>query len=69
MLNQYDEKQFQNITALNTRLQHDSMSLEELSNKRVIVLLGTTGCGKSTLANAIIRGVSNLVQSDGRLDV
>ena len=51
---------------MNKRIAKDQKSLKELAKKRVIVLFGTTGTGKSTLANAIIKGSDKIkVDEDG----
>ena len=60
-----NEKQYRELTALFTRIQKDEESLKELEGKHVVILFGTTGTGKSTLANAMVNGVGNIELKDG----
>ena len=60
-----NEKQYREQTALFTRIQKDEEALKELEGKHVVILFGTTGTGKSTLANAMVNGVGNIELKDG----
>jgi putative ribosome biogenesis GTPase RsgA len=48
------------LLELNKRVEGDSGILKELEGKNIIMLLGTTGTGKSTMANAFTVGPENI---------
>ena len=60
-----DEKQYKDLNTLKNRIKSDEKSLKELKGKKIMVLFGTTGTGKSTLANGIIQGPEKLIKKDG----
>ena len=47
-----------------TRFVNDSIELEELKGKELALIVGITGCGKSTTTNAIVSGVDNMFTSE-----
>jgi predicted GTPase len=56
------EKQYHHLLQLNVRIDGDQKSLSDLVGKNIIYLFGQTGCGKSTLANALINGSSSMLR-------
>jgi predicted GTPase len=59
--------QYHHLLQLNIRIDEDQKSLEALVKQNVIYLFGQTGCGKSTLANAIINGHEVMVRNENGL--
>ena len=55
---------YSDLLELNRRVEEDNQLLKELENKNVLMLLGTTGTGKSTMSNAFVLGPDNIQQSD-----
>ena len=51
------------------RVHNEQDSLFELKDKNVILLMGITGSGKSTIANALIKGPSKISLDDGLFNV
>ena len=55
---------FENFVAQYNRVKDDIAQLEDLEGKKVILLMGSIGCGKSTNAHAIYNGVADIKEDD-----
>ena len=51
-----EEPLYNHLYNMGTRLVSGSKAIEEIQGKRVIMIMGPTGSGKSTVANAMIQG-------------
>ena len=49
-----NEKTFRDLNKLEIQMNENEKYLEELNGKDVMILMGISGTGKSTLANALI---------------
>ena len=60
MLDDDNVQLFKDMNNMMKRIENDESAAEPLKGKQVIVIFGTTGAGKSTMANALIKGHKNL---------
>jgi len=61
-----NEKELKNLFQMHKRLTEDTKLLKELHNKHLVLIMGRTGSGKSTFANALISGSKSLVKKKKR---
>jgi predicted GTPase len=57
------------MNAMVKRIENDEGAIELIKNKQVILIFGTTGAGKSTIANALIKGHKNIKCVNGIYEV
>lgn len=58
------ERMYQHLHDMGKRMVDGIPALERLEGKDVALILGPTGSGKSTTANALIGGIENIVQDE-----
>jgi putative ribosome biogenesis GTPase RsgA len=63
-ISKVEKAAYTDLLELNKRVEGDHGILKELVGKNILMLLGTTGTGKSTMANAFTLGPENIEQTD-----
>lgn len=63
-ISKVEKAAYTDLLELNKRVEGDNGILKELVGKNILMLLGTTGTGKSTMANAFTVGPENIEQTE-----